>query len=89
MEYGAFVEIFPGIEGMVHISEIAWSRVDDIKTVLNEGEKVRVKILSIADGKKKGKYKIALSIKQIDGDPWNQELAVKVGDRFKGTVKNA
>jgi len=87
MEYGAFVEIFPGIEGMVHISEIAWSRVDDIKTVLNEGEKVRVKILSIADGKKKGKYKIALSIKQIDGDPWNQELAVKVGDRFKGTVK--
>ena len=87
MPYGAFVEIFPGTEGMVHISEIAWSRVDDIKTVLNEGEKVRVKILSIADGKKKGQYKIALSIKQIDGDPWNQELPVKVGDRFKGTVK--
>jgi small subunit ribosomal protein S1 len=87
MNYGAFVELFPGLEGMVHISEISWSRVEDIKTVLNEGDKVRVKILSISDGKKKGQYKIALSMKQVDGDPWNQELPVKVGDRFKGTVK--
>ena len=87
MQYGAFVEMFPGIEGMVHISEIAWSRVEDINTVLSEGDKVRVKILSIADGKKKGQSKIALSIKQVEGDPWTQELSVKVGDRFKGTVK--
>jgi len=87
MQYGAFVELFPGVEGMVHISEIAWSRVDDIQTALTEGEKVKVKILSIADGKKKGQYKIALSIKQVEGDPWTQKLSVKVGDRFKGTVK--
>jgi len=87
MPYGAFVEIFPGIEGMVHVSEISWSRVEDIKTVLAEGEKVRVKMLSIDDGKKPGQYKIALSMKQIDGDPWDQDLPVKVGDRFKGTVK--
>jgi small subunit ribosomal protein S1 len=87
MPYGAFVELLPGVEGMVHVSEVSWSRVEDIKTVLNEGEKVRVKILSIADGKKKGQYKIALSMKQVDGDPWNQELPIKVGDRFKGTIK--
>ena len=87
MPYGAFVEIFSGIEGMVHISEISWTRVEDIKTVLNEGDKVKVKILSIDEGKKKGQYKLALSMKQVDGDPWNQTLPVKVGDRFKGTVK--
>jgi len=87
MPYGAFVEISPGIEGMVHVSEISWSRVEDIQTVLKEGEQVRVKILSITDGKKKGQYKISLSMKQVEGDPWNQELPVKIGDRFKGTVK--
>jgi len=87
MPFGAFVGLFKGVEGMVHVSEISWSRVEDIHTVLNEGEKVKVKILSVADGKKKGQYKIALSMKQVDGDPWNLELPVKVGDRLKGTIK--
>ncbi|KPA10027.1 30S ribosomal protein S1 [Candidatus Magnetomorum sp. HK-1] len=88
MPYGAFVEIFPGVEGMVHISEISWSRVEKIDEVLNEGDKVKVKILSINDGKKPGQLKISLSIKQVDGDPWTDEkLTINVGDRFKGKVK--
>jgi small subunit ribosomal protein S1 len=88
MPYGAFVEIFPGIEGMVHISEISWSRVEKIDEILHEGDSVTIKILDIQEGKKQGQLKISLSIKQVDGDPWtNEKMNVKIGDRFKGKVK--
>jgi len=88
MPYGAFVEIFPGVEGMIHISEISWSRLEKVDDGIKEGESVTVKILDIQEGKKQGQLKISLSMKQVEGDPWkNEKLAIKVGDRFKGKVK--
>ncbi len=51
-EYGAFVEIIPGRDGLLHISEIAHERIDKVRDVLKEGDKVMVKLLSIEDGGK-------------------------------------
>jgi len=88
MPYGAFVEVFPGLEGMVHISEISWSRLEKVDEILKIGDDVRVKVLSISDGKKPNQYKISLSIKQVDENPWDsKKFSIKVGDRFKGKVK--
>jgi small subunit ribosomal protein S1 len=72
--FGAFVELIPGLEGLVHISELAWSRVDDPKDVVGEGQTVAVKVLAIEDGDKPGRKKIGLSIKQAQGDPWQTEI---------------
>ena len=55
--YGAFVEILPGKEGLLHISEVAWSRIEDISTVLKVGDVIKVKLLDI--DKKTGKYKLS------------------------------
>lgn len=55
--YGAFVEILPGKEGLLHISEVAWSRIEDISTVLKVGDIIKVKLLDI--DKKTGKYKLS------------------------------
>lgn len=78
MPYGAFVELFPGIEGMIHISELGWSRVETPEEVLKKGDPVTVKVIGIEEGKKPGQLKIALSIKQTSGDPWETE-----GPRFR------
>ena len=59
MEFGAFVEIAPGIEGLIHISELAHHRVSKVSTVINEGDKVEVKVLSVD----KDKQKVSLSRK--------------------------
>ncbi len=84
--FGAFVELVPGVEGMVHVSELGWGRVDDPADVLKPGESVRVKILEIKqDGK--GKLRIALSIKQAMTDPWDDlPESIKPGEHVKGTV---
>jgi small subunit ribosomal protein S1 len=71
MPYGAFVELIPGVEGMVHISELSWSRLDTPEDAVKPGENLRVKILSIKEGNKPGQKKIALSVKQAHGDPWD------------------
>ena len=87
MAYGAFIEISPGIEGMAHISELSWSRVEKPDEVIKVGDQVRVKILSIIE-KEEGKApQIALSIKQIGQDPWetvNEKF--KTGDQVTGKV---
>ncbi|AOY60329.1 MULTISPECIES: 30S ribosomal protein S1 [Desulfococcus] len=87
MPYGAFVELFPGVEGMIHVSELGWSRVDTPEAVLKKGDPVTVKVIGMEEGKKKGQVKIALSIKQISGDPWETEApGFKAGDRIQGRV---
>jgi small subunit ribosomal protein S1 len=73
-KFGAFVELVPGLEGLVHISELAWSRVDDPKDVVSEGQTVTVKVLAIEAGDKPGRKKIGLSVKQAQGDPWQTEI---------------
>ena len=75
--FGAFVEIAPGLEGMVHVSEIGWSRVEHPEAVLQPGERVRVKLLQIEAAGKNGQPRIALSIRQLEEDPW-----IRAGERF-------
>ena len=87
MPYGAFVEIFPGVEGLVHVSELSWSRVDKPEEVLGAGDPVRVKVLAIEKGQKRNALKISLSAKQITGDPWEQmEGRFQIGEKVKGKV---
>jgi small subunit ribosomal protein S1 len=77
MPYGAFVELFPGLEGMVHVSEMSWSRVENPADVLSPEDRVTVKILDVSEGQKPGELKLSLSMKATTGDPWET-----VTDRF-------
>ncbi len=87
MPYGAFVELLPGIEGMVHISEMSWSKIQKAEEVVQTGDLVKVKVIGIEQGKKPGQKKISLSIKQISGDPWNNvKDQFSIGDKIKGEV---
>lgn len=87
MPYGAFVELLPGVEGMIHISEISWSRVKKTEDVLKPGELIPVKVLSIEPGKRAGEMKVALSLKQVTGDPWHSvHETFQIGDKIQGQV---
>lgn len=87
MPYGAFVELFPGIEGMVHISELSWSRIGRPEEAVKQKDVIRVKVLSIEPDKDKDLLRISLSAKQAAGDPWvNIHQAFKAGDKVTGTV---
>ena len=86
MPYGAFVELTPGVEGMVHISELSWSRVEKIEEIIRPDDTVTVKVVDIADGDKKNQKKISLSIKQVDSDPWDTvSERIRPGDKVIGT----
>ncbi len=65
MEFGAFVEFMPGKDGLLHISEISWNRVDKMDGVFTEGQKIKVKLIEV--DKKTGKYR--LSKKVLDPRP--------------------
>lgn len=91
LNFGAFVEIAPGVEGLVHISQIAEERVNDPNDKLSVGDVVKVKILNIDDNKQK----ISLSIKEaiekpvIDYSIYNdKEEPVTLGDLFKDKFKD-
>lgn len=75
--YGAFVELAPLVEGLVHISELSWSRVASPDEAVSVGEKVRAKVESIVEDDK-GQTRIGLSVRHAQGDPWET-----VGERFK------
>jgi small subunit ribosomal protein S1 len=76
--YGAFVELAPGLDGLVHISEIAWSRLGDPSEVLTLGQDVTVKLLKREV--LNGKAKISLSIKQATARP-EREIEAPSGDK--------
>ncbi|MCS7177148.1 MAG: 30S ribosomal protein S1 [Candidatus Kapabacteria bacterium] len=85
-DYGAFVEIEKGIEGLIHISEMSWTQhIKHPSQVLSLGQMVEAMVLSID----KQERKLALGLKQLQPDPW-QELVKKypVGSRHKGIVRN-
>lgn len=69
--FGVFVELAPGIEGMIHVSELGWSRVSSPDELVSVDDVVRAKVLSIAQNDK-GQIRIALSRKQAQGDPWEE-----------------
>lgn len=81
VDFGVFVKIEEGLEGLVHISEIDWSLVEDPKTMFKAGDKVKVKIIEIKDGK------ISLSIKALKKNPWVEaEKKYKKGDKVEGVI---
>ncbi len=87
MPFGAFVELAPGVEGMIHISEVGWSRVENLDEVLHVGESVRVKVIGIEPSEKSDRLKIALSIKQTLEDPWETvDQRYHEGDAVRGKV---
>ncbi len=87
MPYGAIVELADGIEGMVHVSEMSWSRILSPEDIVHVGEKITVKVLSIEDDAKPGRKRIALSMKQVGDDPWGSVLnRFKPGDRLRAKV---
>ena len=82
--FGAFVEL-GGLEGLVHISEISWSRIEHPSQVLSPGQEVDVLVLDVNPQERK----IALSIKQLQPNPWiGVEERYKVGQILKGRVTN-
>lgn len=86
MPYGAFVEINPGTEGMVHISEMSWSRLGTPEEILHVGDEIMVKIIGIENAGGDGR-KISLSMKQVGADPWSTVAErYKYGDKIVGTA---
>ncbi len=87
MPFGVFVELVPGVEGLVHISELGWSRVENPADVLKVGDDVQVKVVGMSLGEKPGQMKISLSIKQTVADPWDTvSQRFKEGEVVEGTV---
>jgi small subunit ribosomal protein S1 len=83
-EYGAFVDL-GGIDGLLHVTDIAWRRVNHPTEVLNIGQQVKVKIIKINHET----HRISLGMKQLQEDPWQGiEAKYPVGARFKGRVTN-
>lgn len=80
IDFGAFVNV-DGIEGLIHISEISWERVDNPRNYVKVGDQVKAKIIAI------DKDRLSLSLKQMTEDPWLKEVkAFKKGDVVEGKV---
>jgi len=76
VDFGVFVRVEPGLEGLVHISELDWGLVEDPRTLFKVGDEVKVKIIEIKDGK------ISLSIKALKENPWHT-----AGERYKKGIE--
>ena len=66
-EFGAFVDLGGGVQGLLHVSEMGWSRVPDTSQIVKPGEEITVKVLRVDDDKQK----ISLGLKQLTADPWS------------------
>ncbi|HCC06011.1 TPA: 30S ribosomal protein S1 [Candidatus Nomurabacteria bacterium] len=81
VEFGIFIKLDDGVEGLVHKSEIDWGLVEDTKAYARVGDKVKAKIIEIKDGK------ISLSIKALKANPWKEAAKkYKKGDEVQGVV---
>ncbi|WGS82391.1 MAG: S1 RNA-binding domain-containing protein [Candidatus Karelsulcia muelleri] len=85
-DYGAFVELFTGVEGLVHVSEMSWhQQLKSAKNFVKIGEKVKILILNLEHSAQK----MSLSMKRLSPDPWeNIENKYPLGTRNIGTVKS-
>jgi small subunit ribosomal protein S1 len=85
-DYGAFVELEPGIEGLVHVTEMSWSkRVKHPSKLLSIGQEVEAQILEVDQGARR----ISLGLKQIEPNPWETlPQRYGIGTRIKGRVRN-
>jgi small subunit ribosomal protein S1 len=86
LDFGAVVELEPGIEGMIHRSELSWTRKDVKPTeVLSEGDVVDVAVLAIEPEDRR----IRLSLKEVSANPWQAWLTDHpVGSQSRGKIKN-
>jgi len=84
--YGAFVELEKGVEGLVHVSEMSWTRrVRHPSKLVNVGDEVEVMVLDV----NKGQKRISLGMKQVEPDPWETiEQRYQPGMRVQGKVRN-
>lgn len=81
VDFGIFMKIEDGLEGLVHISEIDWTLVEDPRALYKVGEKLKVKVIEVKDGK------VSLSIKALKENPWMEaEKKYKKGDEVHGVV---
>lgn len=85
-DYGLFIEVAKGIEGLVHISEISWTdRIADLSKKFKVGEPIEVLVVSVD----KDNRRMSLSIKQLDKNPWESlDKQFHVGQKIKGTISN-
>lgn len=85
-EYGAFVELEPGVEGLVHVSEMSWSkRARSPKTFLKPGDEIEVQVLGVDTDDRR----ISLGMRQLMPNPWEHAAAVyRVGTTVTGSVRN-
>ncbi len=85
-DYGVFVELEPGVEGLVHVSEISWSkRSASPKRMFNKGDEVEVQVLGVDTDEKR----ISLGMKQLQDNPWDTIGArYPVGTKIRGKVRN-
>ena len=82
-EFGAFVDLGGGVQGLLHVSEMEWSRVSDTSQVVRPGEEITVKVLRVDDDKQK----ISLGLKQLTADPWSRVQATyEIGQVRTGRV---
>jgi len=85
-DYGAFIELEPGVEGLIHVSEMSWSkRVKHPSKILNVGDTVEAMVLGVDPAARR----ISLGLKQVESNPWH-ELVEKypVGTKITGKVRN-
>ena len=83
-QYGAFVQLEEGVDGLVHISDMSWTEiVKHPKDVLNKGDKVKIKILDLSNKE----HKLSLGIKQVTDNPWNNiEEEYETGKKIKTNI---
>ncbi len=83
-DYGAFVDL-GGVDALLHVGEISWSRINKASDVLSVGQQVEVKVLKLAN--EGGKRRISVGMKQLQAHPWDAVAGkYKAGDRVHGTV---
>lgn len=85
-DYGLFVEVKKGVEGLVHISEISWTdRISDLKERYKVGQEIEILVVSLDVDNRR----MSLSIKQLNKDPWSKiKEEYKDGDKIKGKITN-
>ncbi len=86
MPYGAFVQIEDGVEGLIHVSELSWTkRIARPSDVLTLGQEVEAMVLGV----NKDEQKISLGVRQLEPNPWDEiELRYMIGKQVKGKVRN-
>ncbi len=81
--FGVFVNA-EGLEGLVHVSELSWDKIDSIEDKYKVGDKIKVQVIGISDGGKR----VAYSVKRLEKDPWKDAISrFKIGDIVDGVVQ--